>query len=299
MRSALYSGLLKDFVTTAQAGSINRAAPLLYVTPTALLKRLNSLENNLGVRLFERSSQGLKLTAAGEELLNFAPSYIRQGDDELKQLRQLSSDDVINIGTSPLIPSQEIVSLFLLHQEALRGIKIRLIPFDNEIDEANDILFHLGQRIDVVTGIYDDRFLKRYDIGGFLLRREKLQLSVPIDSDLAQYPIIRLEDLKGRRVMMQYAMSCLIFEQAGELLRKAGATVQEVMLNLEACNQACHDKIPFVNIAPWRFVHPLFCNKDVEWDLIADFGIIHAKEPKEAVQRLLNEIKLGLGHPPH
>lgn len=291
MRFGLYSHLLQDFVTTAQAGSINRAAPLLYVTPTALLKRLNTLENNLQVRLFERSAHGLTLTAAGRELLHWAPAYIRQGNDELRQLRELAGDEVINIGTSPLIGAQEIVRLFLLHQQALSRLRIRLVPFDNEIEEANDILFHLGERIDVVTGIYDDRFLRRYDIRAYFLSRERLQLCVPISSDLAALPLIKLSDLKGRPVMMQHALSCLIFEQAGQLLREAGAQVQEVMLNIEACNQACHEQIPFVNIAPWSGVHPLFCPREVDWDLSADFGIIYAKEPKYAVQCLLAELE--------
>ena len=57
-----------SFIRVAEAGSFNKAAEDLYITSTALIKQINLLESDLGVRLFDRTHRGLTLTKAGESL---------------------------------------------------------------------------------------------------------------------------------------------------------------------------------------------------------------------------------------
>ena len=57
---------LEIFRVTAGCGSFSKAAVKLYITHTAVIKQLNNLEARIGVRLFERSSHGVRLTPAGE-----------------------------------------------------------------------------------------------------------------------------------------------------------------------------------------------------------------------------------------
>lgn len=48
----------------ADAGSFNKAAEKAFITPTAVIKQINLLEEGLGVKLFERTHRGLNLTKA-------------------------------------------------------------------------------------------------------------------------------------------------------------------------------------------------------------------------------------------
>lgn len=57
---------LKYFSETVQARSIRKAAELLNIAPSAINRQIIKLEEQLTAPLFERSSKGLKLTAAGE-----------------------------------------------------------------------------------------------------------------------------------------------------------------------------------------------------------------------------------------
>ncbi len=50
----------------ARAGSIRKAAEALFITPSALDRRVQDLEKELGAALFERHARGMRLTAAGE-----------------------------------------------------------------------------------------------------------------------------------------------------------------------------------------------------------------------------------------
>ena len=54
----------------ARAGSIRKAAEALFITPSALDRRVQDLEAELGTDLFERHARGMRLTAAGELFLD-------------------------------------------------------------------------------------------------------------------------------------------------------------------------------------------------------------------------------------
>lgn len=60
---------LESFVRSAESASFSAAARRLGLTPAAVSRNVAQLERNLGVRLFQRSTRGLKLTEAGERFL--------------------------------------------------------------------------------------------------------------------------------------------------------------------------------------------------------------------------------------
>jgi len=60
---------LEAFVRSAECGSFSGAARMLALTPAAVSRSVAMLERNLGVRLFHRSTRGLRLTEAGESFL--------------------------------------------------------------------------------------------------------------------------------------------------------------------------------------------------------------------------------------
>lgn len=60
---------LESFVRSAESGSFSAAGRRLALTPAAVSRNVAQLERNLGVRLFQRSTRGLRLTEAGERFL--------------------------------------------------------------------------------------------------------------------------------------------------------------------------------------------------------------------------------------
>jgi DNA-binding transcriptional LysR family regulator len=79
---------LDAFITAADAGSFSAAARRLGLTPAAVSKSVGQLEVRLGVRLFQRSTRSLALTADGERL--YAQVRLPWGEigDALTKLRQ-------------------------------------------------------------------------------------------------------------------------------------------------------------------------------------------------------------------
>jgi len=63
---------LKTFVAVATEGNLTRAAERVFTSPPAVSAQLKALEDEFGVKLFERSARGMALTPAGERLLDEA-----------------------------------------------------------------------------------------------------------------------------------------------------------------------------------------------------------------------------------
>lgn len=72
----------------ARAGSIRKAAETLAITSTALNRRVLSLEEELGVPIFERLPRGVRLSTAGELLIH----YIRTQSSDFERLKSRIAD---------------------------------------------------------------------------------------------------------------------------------------------------------------------------------------------------------------
>lgn len=69
---------LLPFATIAELGSLHRAAERLHTSQPALTQMLKTMEGQLGVALFARTSRGMVLTDDGETLYRFAKSILKQ-----------------------------------------------------------------------------------------------------------------------------------------------------------------------------------------------------------------------------
>ena len=69
---------IQHFIHCAEAGSISTAAERLHIVQPALSQSIQRLEDELNVKLFERSRRGIKLTQSGEVFLHHAYSILNQ-----------------------------------------------------------------------------------------------------------------------------------------------------------------------------------------------------------------------------
>ena len=96
--------LYRIFLETAKHGSISAAARHLYVTQPAVSVGIGQLETELGVKLFFRTSRGIKLTQEGETLYEYvsnAIAYLESGEDKLRDLNNLDGG-VLRVGASDM-----------------------------------------------------------------------------------------------------------------------------------------------------------------------------------------------------
>lgn len=72
----MHSVVLKYFVEVARCGSVRKASDKLFVAASAVNRQILNLEEELGVELFDRLPNGLRLNPAGERLLRHAQATL-------------------------------------------------------------------------------------------------------------------------------------------------------------------------------------------------------------------------------
>lgn len=92
--------LLKTFLEVSRTRHFGRAAESLYLTQSAVSFRIRQLENQLGVNLFTRHRNNIRLTAAGEKLLPYAETLMSTWQAARKEVAHTSRHNEFSIGAS-------------------------------------------------------------------------------------------------------------------------------------------------------------------------------------------------------
>ena len=127
---------LKIFHTVAEASSFTKASTILNLSQSAISRQIQSLENDLKIKLFERHARGLVLTHNGEYLFKAAHDVISKlkeiettlSSEKDKLNGKLTVSTVVSFGTTWLTP--RIKEFMNLHPD----IEVELIFDDRELD---------------------------------------------------------------------------------------------------------------------------------------------------------------------
>ena len=145
---------LRSFVAIAEVGQLTRAAEKLHISQPALSAQLKALEDELELTLFERTSNGMELTAAGKQMLDEAEKILsaaqalHNGARALKgevagkaSIGTLSDPDFIRLGEfmSAAVARYPLLELEL-HQE-ITGAALEHVR-----DGSLDASFYYGER---------------------------------------------------------------------------------------------------------------------------------------------------------
>jgi DNA-binding transcriptional LysR family regulator len=87
---------LEYFVAVAEEGNVGRAAARLHVSQPPLSRQIHSLEDELGVLLFERTPRGVRLLPAGATLLPRARAILADVAGAVGAARRAGADSPDN-----------------------------------------------------------------------------------------------------------------------------------------------------------------------------------------------------------
>lgn len=128
---------LKIFLAVAEAPSMRSAAKELKVSHSTVSRRIETLETDLSVKLFDRRGDGFRLTESGQELLSLA----LQTDESLHKFGRnvVGRDNALEGQVCVTIPDSVVISLFMpLFQEFMKehpGIQLKI----NDSEEVFDL----------------------------------------------------------------------------------------------------------------------------------------------------------------
>ena len=292
----MYNPQLETFIRAADAGSFNKAAEELYITPTAVIKQINLLEESLGVKLFDRTHRGLILTKAGRSMYQDAKYIIQYCRDSVTRAKNAMQEDssIIRIGSSPMTPAQLLMDLWSKVQVLHPDIKFQIIPFENTPENAREILGNLGRNIDVVGGIFDETMLKVRGCAGLELTRGPFECAVSIHHHLAEKDRLEISDLYGENLMLMHRGWSHYVDQLRDDLWQHHPQIHIVdfdFYSMDVFNRCENTNNVLLAIPGWAHVHPLLKVIPVEWEYSIPYGILHSLTPTPTVQRFLDAAK--------
>ena len=125
---------LRYFLAVAEALNFTKAAALLRVAQPALSRRVQDLEDEIGVDLLKRSPRGVVLTAEGKVFLEKTRQILKLADESVEQVRALArgEEGELHMGYAPA-PTVEILPPALAaFQKAFPRVRVLLHDFSEQ-----------------------------------------------------------------------------------------------------------------------------------------------------------------------
>lgn len=118
---------LRSFVAVSDAGGVTRAASMLNLTQSAVSMQIKRLEEALDLTLLDRAGRGVKLTAAGEQVLSYARRMLNLNDEIYARLTHQAFEGEIRLGVPADIVYPHIPRLLQRFHAEYPRMKVQLI----------------------------------------------------------------------------------------------------------------------------------------------------------------------------
>jgi len=144
MRTSLpFMNSLVFFESSARLGSFTKAAEELFITQSAVSKKIRLLEENLGFELFIREPRQLLLTEAGVEFYSEAKSVLNQMSDSINRIRRHANTNTVTITCTHAVSHYWLFPRITRFNLEYPDIAINIYA-SNSLDESSCAQFDLG-----------------------------------------------------------------------------------------------------------------------------------------------------------
>ncbi len=126
---------LKYFLVAVEEGSFQRASERLGVAPSALSRRIQDLEGELGIALIERVSSGIRPSYAGRIFVDYARRILAEIDETADHFRRLAKGQtgILRVAINGIAPQLPFVpALFRAFRTASPEIELKLVSMTSE-----------------------------------------------------------------------------------------------------------------------------------------------------------------------
>ena len=182
---------IRYFIMASQTQNLSKAARIMNITQSALSKSISSLENELGVMLFDRSGKRITLNERGKRFLEHALNSVRELDNAASSAQYLDERPMLYLGL--FHNSEKFMNCLKEYSESNQNVVIQLD--DLEITSFN-----------INTNEYDMLLFPR--IPSFrkykadFIYADPYFLAVHRDNPLSEKTAVRLCDLSAQKLIL-------------------------------------------------------------------------------------------------
>lgn len=186
--------LIRD---VARAGSIRKAAEDMNITSSALNRRIQAFEAELGCQVFERLPRGMRLNPAGELLMQHIRSQMSDLDRLRGQIADLAGE---RRGHISIACSQGLNPIFLPDQISQYRAQHPRVTFSVRVRDRADAERELGTFSSDLALVFEPQYLADFEVMKAVA--QPVCAIMAVDHPLAGKPRLRLRDcLQGPHVV--------------------------------------------------------------------------------------------------
>lgn len=286
----VYNRQLDSFVRVVDAGSFNKAARDLYITPASLIQQVNLLEERLGVQLLTRSRRGVSLTEAGSSLYQDAVEIMRHADLAVERARLIASGDVrVRVGTSLLTRCRYLPSLCDRLEASGKEASIEVVSLGSPHERGSAFLSELGRSCDIIEGLY----LSEYYRGRCsFLKLLDVALVLALPPGFAGGDALSIDALAGGEVVMLRRGVSQSFDRLRKLLEVNNeiAVKSVSFYGIDVFVDCEVNKRALVMPALWADLVPEMRLALLENAPSIPYGLVYASRPAEHIERFVSDV---------
>ncbi|MDO4340871.1 MAG: LysR family transcriptional regulator [Eubacteriales bacterium] len=293
----MYNQSLNTFIEVADCGSFLKASEKLYISPTAIMKQMNLLEQHIGLSLLIRTNQGIRLTEAGKSLYKDAKVIIQYSKESIDRAykAQKNKHSVVRVGTSVLYPCSILMELWNSISDENPHFKLKVIPFE---DTSTELAFaNIGKRYDVIVGPHNSVNTAKFS--NFLeLGQYHFCIAMPKQHPLSVKQSISYDDLHGEHLLMQVPGNSPVNDKVREDIEKRHPQIAIVDVpkhyDLDVFNRCAEEGCVMLSLDAWKEVHPSLVTIPFQVDYTIPYGILSALKPTPETNRFLDIIRSSI-----
>ena len=204
---------IQAFVLIAEVGGFGKAAERLHLTQTALTRRIQKLESYIGVRLIDRTTRSVQLTAVGRDFLPHAARMVTDMTLAVSRLKDMSrlGQGNITMASIPTMAHHALPAVIRKYASRYPGNRIRII--ESGAFEVNRTVLHeeaefgLTLELERHADLLEQRVLREPFM--FFCREEHpLGRKKTVSwKDLKEAELIMMSSLSGNRVLLDHQLA--------------------------------------------------------------------------------------------
>lgn len=292
----MYNPLLNTFLEAVDCGSFTKAAEKLFISPTAVMKQINNLEEHLSVKLIERTPSGIRITSAGKVIYRDAKFMIDYSQKSVAEAKAAADryDATFCVGTSLLNPAKPFMDLWYKLNHDFPSYKLHLVPFEDNHEGILSEIKSLGEKFDFLIGVCDSKAW--LSLCNFLpLGRYKKMIAVSREHRLANKKTVELSDLEGETLMMvkkgDSGVNDFIRNDLEINYPKIKIEDTPYFYDMSVFNRCAETGNVLLTIECWQDVHPGLVSIPVNWDYSIPYGLLYSLDADEDVIKLVDKVK--------
>jgi len=185
---------LRLFLVVLEEGSLRRAADRLRISQSAITRQMQSLELDLGGRVLERTSAGVRPTNGGHALAEKAKTLLADYDSTMAEVRQLfrGESERLRIGYIASAVQEYLGPALAVLRRAYPRLKVKMLD-----QTPGEIIIALRQgKIDLALTLHGIDLLSR-DFYARKLATVRSLVALPVSHRFATERQVSLSQLKG------------------------------------------------------------------------------------------------------